>query len=259
MKTSNRLLVAFVSLIMVGILSFLVIARMNAEVATPGQKAHSNDQPLQGNGRLGLDSRTIPAFESIALHANMDVELTKTAGPLEITAEDNIFAQIVTVVDKGRLHIHWAQGRWVNRTLPVNIKIPFETLSLIELNDNGFIRLADTLQHDSLKVINRGNGDMLLEHLAVEHLSTHIEGNGDIEIGGEATQLKLNIYGSGDFDAQALQVQTADIHTEGRGGARLQVQKRIDGSIRGSGHIKFTGPAEMNVTKAGNGRLIRLD
>ncbi len=259
MKTSNRLLVAFVSLIMVGILSFLVVARMNAEVATPGQSAHSDDHPLQGNGRLGLDTRTIPAFESIALHSNMDVALTRTAGPLEIEAEDNIFAQIVTVVDKGCLHIHWAKGRWVNTTLPINIKVPFETLSSIELNDNGFISLSDTLQNDSLKIFNRGNGDMLLGHLVVDHLLTQIEGNGDIEIRGQAAQLKLKIYGSGDLVAPALQVQEADINSEGRGGARIQVEQRIDAAITGSGHIKFTGPAKMNVSKAGNGRVIRLD
>lgn len=259
MKTSNRLLVAYISFIMVGILSFLVVARMNAEVATPDQRAHSDDHPLEGNGRLGLDTRTIPAFEGIALHSNMDVELTRTAGPLEIEAEDNIFAQIVTVVDKGHLHIHWAKGRWVNTTLPIKIKVPFEMLSFIALNDNGFIRLSDTLQNDSLKIFSRGNGDMLLEHLAVDHLLSQIEGNGDIEIGGQATQLQLKIYGSGDFSAPALQIQEADIHSEGRGGARIQVEQRIDAAIKGSGHVKFTGPAKMNVSKEGSGRVIRLD
>ncbi|MEZ5041129.1 MAG: head GIN domain-containing protein [Saprospiraceae bacterium] len=256
MTTSNKLLIGFFSGILISILTFLVFARINAEVKENYGVEEDEDQ-IKGSGRLGKETRTVPAFTGLVLHANMDVELTTSVEGVEIEAEDNLFAQIVTEVNDGNLQIHWKRGQWVDPSLPIKIKVPLKSLSSIELRGAGFITSTDTLQSDSLKLYSEGNGDLSLA-IKVGYLSANISRNGDMDMEGTADQLDLVIHGSGDFNAFALSLQEASIHTEGPGGAKLQVEKQLKATTNGPGHIKYKGPAMAEKTIDHGGRLIHI-
>lgn len=258
MKTSNKLLVGLLGVIMTVILSFLIAARMNAEVASSEQRAQDIHGDVQGNGRLGLDQRSLSSFHSVALHSNMDIEIGSTFEQVEVEAEDNIFDNIITIIDEGTLHIHWKKGEWVNSTLPIKIRIPVGEISTITLNSNGFITVRDTIFSDSLKLNIHGNGDLVL-YAKAEYVGANIYGNGNIEIAGSADHLKLVSHGSGDLLGFDLDLQTANIHTEGNGRANVNVAQSITGTTHGSGHIKFRGEANTAEFNARNGRLIHLD
>lgn len=257
MKTSNKLLIALLGVLMTMILSFVIAARMNAEVRSSENRPSPAGEALQGNGQLGQDLRTITNFDAIALHANMDVEMSSAFDQVVVEAEDNIFDNIVTKVDKGMLHIHWKEGQWVNKTLPIKIKLPLRTLSSVLLNDRGFITIRDTIVGDSLKVQNNGGGDLSLL-LQVDHLQAKIHGSGNIKMAGMANHLDGSIHGSGDLDAFDLAVQTVNLHTEGGGRSELQVLKSIKGATHGGGNVMLKGPANAEEFKERNGRLVRI-
>lgn len=258
MKTSNKLLIGFVSFLMVSILTLLTAARMNAKIRTEPSAENTKQEALQGNGRLGIQTRSIPNFSRLVLHSNMDVQLSSSIDSLELEAEDNIFEQIVTEVKDGQLQIHWKQGRWVERTLPIKIKIPLKVLSSIELKGNGFITSLDTIRNDSLRLESHGDGDLELP-LEVNYLFVNISDDGDLELQGKAEQLEMMVHGSGDLEAPDLMVQNANINTYGRGGAKLQVENQIKAVLNGPGHIKFKGPATIDATINGSGRVIRKE
>jgi len=258
MKTSNKLLVGLLGVIMTVILSFLIAARMNAEVASPEQRAKKQLGDVQGNGQLGVDLRSLPTFHAVALHSNMDVEISSSFEQVEVEAEDNLFGNIITSVDKETLHIHWKEGEWANSTLPIKIRIPLDSLAALSLNDRGFITVLDTIISDTLTVNSYGGGDMSF-HTAADHIRVNIHGNGNVEAAGTANHLNLNIYGSGDLSALDLDLQTAFIHTEGNGGARVHVADELKGNTHGRGHVKLRGAANTAEFKARNGRLIHLD
>ena len=121
MKTSNKLLIGLLAVMMTMALTFLITARMNAEVRSAEERASRNHGDVQGNGQIGVDLRSISDYTSLALHANMDVEMSSEIEQIEVSAEDNLFGNIITNVDKGTLHIHWKEGEWARATLPVKI------------------------------------------------------------------------------------------------------------------------------------------
>lgn len=258
MKTSSKLLVGLLAVMMTMILSFLITARTNAEVRSPEERASSDHGDVQGNGQAGIDLRSITDYTSVALHANMDVEMSADLEQIEVSAEDNLFGNIITKVDKGTLHIHWKKGEWARATLPVKIKVPLAQVNTLVINDSGFITVTDTIAGDTLRLRGYGNGDMLLA-ARVDYLDAEIHGNGNMEIEGAANHLDLGIYGSGDLSAFDLSVQTAGIHTEGNGGAKVQVAKTLKGVTHGRGHIRLKGAADTKDFKARNGRLILLE
>lgn len=258
MKTSSKLLVGLLAVLMTMILSFLITARMNAEVRSPEERASSDHGDVQGNGQAGIDLRSITDYTSVALHANMDVEMSADLEQIEVSAEDNLFGNIITKVDKGTLHIHWKKGEWARATLPVKIKVPLAKVNTLVINDSGFITVTDTIVGDTLRLRGYGNGDMSLA-AEVAYLDAEIHGNGNMDVVGSAQHLDLAIYGSGDLSAFELSAQTAGIHTEGNGGAKIQVAETLKGATNGRGHIRLKGTADTKDFKARNGRLILLE
>lgn len=259
MKTSNKILVALLGVIMTMILSFVIVARMNAEVRDPADRQSTSRESIQGNGQLGQDLREVASFYGLVLHANMDVEVSSAFDQLIVEAEDNIFDRIATNVDEedGRLHIHWKDGPWVHTTLPIKVKIPYDSLSFVMLNDRGFITIKDTITADTLRLRNNGGGDLSLA-LKVDHLEASIQGSGNIGMTGSATHLSGNIHGSGDLDAFDLVVQTAHLHTEGGGRSELQVLKTLKGTTHGGGNVLLKGSANTEEFNERNGRLVRI-
>lgn len=257
MKTSNKLLIGLLAVMMTMILSFLITARMNAEVRSPEERASHDHGNVQGNGQVGIDFRSITGYTSLALHANMDVEMSSSFEQIEVEAEDNLFGNIITKVDKGTLHIHWKEGEWASATQPVRIKIPLGEVNTLVLNDSGFITVTDTIVGDTLRLRGYGNGDMFLA-AEVAYLDAEIHGNGNMDVAGSAQHLDLAIYGSGDLSAFELSTQTAGIHTEGNGGAKVQVAEVLKGVTHGRGHIRLKGTANTEEFQAQNGRLILL-
>ena len=257
MKTSSKLLIGLLAIIMTVILSFLITARMNAEVASPGERASRDRGNIQGNGQLGTDLRSITGYTSLALHANMDVEMSSTLESVEVQAEDNLFDNIITKVDKGTLHIHWKEGEWAKATKPVKIKVPLGQVNTLVINDRGFITVSDTIVGDTLWLKGYGSGDMALA-AQVNYLDAEIHGNGNIEVEGTTQHLDLAIFGSGDLSAFEMAAQTAGIYTEGNGGAKIQVAETLKGVTRGRGHIRLKGTPKTEEFQAQNGRLILL-
>ncbi len=257
MKTSSKLLIGLLAVMMTMVLSFLITARMNAEVTSPEERASRDHGNVQGNGRLGVDLRSITGYKSIALHASMDVEMSSGLEQVEVEAEDNLFGNIITKVEKGTLHIHWKQGEWANATQPVKIKVPIGEVNTLVINDSGFITVRDTIVGDTLWLRGYGNGDMVLA-AEVNYLDVEIHGNGNMEVEGNTNHLDLNIYGSGDLSAYELAAQTAGIYTEGNGGAKIRVAEELKGVTNGRGHIRLKGTANTDEFKPYNGRLIHL-
>ncbi|MBX2872236.1 MAG: DUF2807 domain-containing protein [Saprospiraceae bacterium] len=257
MKTSSKLLIGLLAVMMTMILSFLITARMNAEVASPEERASRDHGDVQGNGRLGVDLRSITDYTSIALHARMDVEMNSTLEQVEVEAEDNIFGNIITKVEDGTLHIHWKKGEWVNATQPVKIRVPLGEVNTLVINDSGFITVTDTIMGDTLRLRGYGSGDMSLS-AQVNYLDAEIHGNGNMEVAGTTNHLDLGIYGSGDLTAFELAAQTAGVHSEGNGGAKIRVAEVLKGVTHGRGHIRLKGTANTDEFKPQNGRLILL-
>lgn len=85
--------------------------------------------------------------------------------------------------------------------------------------------------------------------------SAEILGSGDLEASGEAGELMLLIEGSGDAQLQNLKAQTARVRVDGSGGAHLDVARKLDATVDGSGSIRYRGQPALSRRVHGTGEI----
>ena len=84
-----------------------------------------------------------------------------------------------------------------------------------------------------------------------------ISGSADIEIAGTQTanSLSIAISGSGDVKASELQVKNLKTKISGSGNCKVNVFKRLDATISGSGNVYYKGRPIINGKLAGSERI----
>ena len=112
---------------------------------------------------------------------------------------------------------------------------------LIDLSGSGSIFLND-VQTDTLGIVLGGSGDVQIGMLDTGEIDTEILGSGDVNLAGKARKQKINIPGSGDYDAVDLQSESCVIEMVASGRVTVWAEGYL--SIRiypGKGKVAFYG------------------
>ena len=84
-------------------------------------------------------------------------------------------------------------------------------------------------------------------------LSVVIGGSGTLVLRGTAPGMQVNIAGSGNLDALQFEVSEGEVHLAGSGEARIFVNKQLEVSVAGNGHVFYKGSPEVKSTVVGSG------
>ena len=105
------------------------------------------------------------------------------------------------------------------------------------------------------------NADMDIEiagNSGTKEVLFNITGSGNIVGTNNFTDLesvKLNISGSGDFDAFSMESLSYEVIISGSGNANVHPINQLTGVITGSGNINYLGTPEVNVSITGSGKV----
>jgi hypothetical protein len=80
-----------------------------------------------------------------------------------------------------------------------------------------------------------------------------IGGSGTLVLRGTAPGVQVNIAGSGNLDALQFEVSEGEVHLAGSGEARIFVNKQLEVSVAGNGHVFYKGSPEVKSTVVGSG------
>ena len=104
-----------------------------------------------------------------------------------------------------------------------------------------------------------GAGEITVSLLTADTLHARNGGDGPITIrDGHVISTKLVLSGNGEFDAQGLVSDSADIAHSAPSAARMNVTRSLTGSLSGSGELRHTGGAIVRVSNSGSGRVTGL-
>lgn len=216
----------------------LLVLPVASLIASIAQASES----IRGSGVMRSESRSLPAFDAIALLSPVDVHFVRAATvAVELRGDDNILPAIETRV---------VQRDGVS-TLEVGMR----------RNTSISTRNALTLEvrAPSLKAMTiEGSGDARLEQLEGEALSIAIRGSGDVVASGRVGKLAVSISGSGDVDARELEAQDASVAIKGSGDATVHARKSLVASIAGSGDVAYRGDPAVTSQVAGSGSVHKL-
>lgn len=235
------------------------------------QAAQAN--PLEGSGTPVTETRTVAAFDGIALSGSLDLVVRQGAQQsVQVQADDNLLPLLETVVEPARnggstLKVRWKReggwgGSWNsgwNRVQPrtkVLVTVVVPTLTSVAVAGSGDVRV-ETLNTPSFQLSLSGSGDARLQGLNTEDLSVRVSGSGDVAGQGSATRLKISIAGSGDVRLAEMRSDEVSVSIAGSGDAAVNAQKALSVSIAGSGDVSYTGEPQVKSSVAGSGSVRR--
>jgi len=227
---------------------------------------------------------------------NLIIQQGESEG-LTIEAEDNLLPLLTSEVIDGTLQLGTKLGSSFSSTRPIIYRLTVENLEAITLNASGNIQASDLAVDGDLALTINGSGNMTLgaikaaeatlnlsasgnldapsleseqatftvsgsgkatiPNLTLNNLSVIMQSSGDVNVGGTAAELSVQISGSGSFNGNELASQTAVVNTSSSGDARLQVSESLNATITGSGSIFYSGAATVQQVDNASGNIVK--
>ncbi|QJR15519.1 head GIN domain-containing protein [Usitatibacter palustris] len=214
---------------------------------------------VEGSGISRTETRAVSGFTSVGISVPGDTEVTQgTSETLSITADDNLLAEIETVVENNALKIRFREKNLNVRTrTKMKIVLGVKELQGLSIAGSGDVK-AGPLKSESLNVSISGSGDALFERLEAKSVKVSIAGSGDVTAAGKVDALVISIAGSGDVKAAKLETKTVAASIAGSGDATVWASESLKVRVAGSGDVKYYGNPSIDKSVVGSGRAKHL-
>ncbi len=213
---------------------------------------------VRGSGDIVSEEREVSGFDEIQFTGigNLIIEQGDEEA-LVVEADDNIIGLIETEVRGDKLHIGFKRGVNIVPTSKVKFYLTVKELDRIDLSGVGSID-CDEFETDDLEFHISGSGDIDFEIIA-ESIETSVSGLGDIDLSGEVDFHRVQISGSGKYNAEELGSKDCEVDISGLGSATVNVSDNLDIEINGAGNVYYKGNPHVSQHISGLGRIKSLD
>ena len=259
----------------IAIAAILVLGGVTSSVAKDRWSFFGNSRGVRGSGVPTTIDRQVDGFDRIELSIGADLDIT--VGPtfkLSLTCDDNLVDLISTRVRGRTLEIDTKGSFSTHQDVKIVMTVP--KLTELAIDGSGNIILSKLTGEDftldisgsadvkcdgsvkDLRVTVDGSGDAEFTGLAAERIDLEVSGSGDITLAGTCGEMSVEIPGSGYVDARELKCKDVIADISGSGNVDCWAENSIDGSVSGSGDIRYWGsPADVNRSVSGHGRITR--
>jgi len=213
---------------------------------------------VRGSGDIESEEREVSGFDEIQFTGigNLIIEQGDEE-ELIVEADDNIIGLIETEVRGNELHIGFKRGVNVVPTSKVKFYLTVKDLDRIDLSGLGDID-CDEFETDGLKFNISGSGNIDFAIVAGS-IETNVSGLGDINLSGEVDSHRIQISGSGKYDAEELKSKDCEVKVSGLGSATVYVSDNLEIEINGAGNVYYKGDPQIYQHISGLGRIKSLD
>ena len=191
------------------------------------------EKQIIGSGELVTESRAIGSFERLAIDGPVDVVIRQGATrSLVLTAEDNLIDLVRARSEGGTLSLD-TTGSFRTR-IGIRAVLTVPSLDAVAIN---------------------ASGDVRFDGWNARAIDLAIRGSGDIELGGEVSDVRALIGGSGDIDLAPARLSYVDADIDGSGEIRMGSLRKLDATINGSGTIEAGVVGELDAALNGSGGI----
>lgn len=241
MKTSNKLLVIIISLIVILILSAAVFSRlfMSPEMSLANKYSNpqnSSTQTIKGNGTQQHIKKLYPKVSNLEINGPFTIDLQPgDATILTIYSDENIIQGIVTELQDDTLRI----------SLSKSIKISSDTPIRLSLNSNSINN-----------IVLLGNTNFTAENLTRTNFNLYAHGNTKAQLSGKLAMLNLSMHGQSELNAKDLLSQAVNLDVHGQTTAIIYAENNLNINATGNNTITYYGSPENIVkTISGNNQI----
>ncbi len=217
-----------------------------------------NDR-ITGSGNIVSKTLNIGSFENIKVQGMQDVVITQgSRSNVVVKGSDNLMQYNDISVQNGTLVVSQTQnknGRSHSfRKYDMTVEITVPDLDKITSNGTGDISFRGTFNTTSITLLLNGTGDIILPALKAQILKANLNGTGDIQVSGTASNTTLNLNGTGDLISKLSNGNTLKASLTGTGDIKLSGSViSATYSATGTGDIYAKNMIAKDVTASATG------
>ncbi len=175
---------------------------------------------------------------------------------LSIEAEDNIMPYIIISVKNNTLQIRKQNNININTTKPIRFHVTVKNINTITASSSIRIK-ADDIKTRSLDISTSGSAT-IEARIQTKQLTVMSSGSSNITLDGHADTQKLTMGGSSHFNGSKLIGKTAEVTCTGSSRVKLNVTKKINGTVSGSASVAYRGNPKIDVAQAGSAKIRKV-
>lgn len=225
---------------------------------------------------LGLaqntETRNLDNFEELRVKGAFYVTLVPSdKNEIELKSERFPLDEIKTEISKkGILRIsrkidYLRSAKYLgedNVSMPerVRVLVKFKSLKEIRNAGSGSTRMEEAYSCDELTLRSLGSGSLSLAKLECNALRAHVSGSGKVKVkAGKCTDLEVRVSGSGLSDFKNVKAENNTTRVSGSGDVYVQVEKKLEIKISGSGRVHYKGqPSVVSSKASGSGKVYKM-
>lgn len=204
----------------------------------------------------------LPEFDEVHMATSGEV-FVKQGNKTEVIldASERRKENLEVEVRGGRLYIGnkrgWNWRDWKNGGDLV-VYVTIKDIRALKVSSSGKIFGEGVLKTDNMDLAVSGSGRIEIETEA-DDLESSISGSGKIELAGKCAYNDVSISGSGRLLAEDLESEEYYISISGSGNCRINVTKRIEARVSGSGRVYYKGnPDKVDSRVSGSGSVRKI-
>jgi hypothetical protein len=214
---------------------------------------------VEGNGNTKTELRNITSANKIKTAGSFDIEIAQgNSTSVTVEADENLLPYIETFNEDGWLIIRPKEHAHLSSKKHLKVSIVTNKLEACKVSGSGnVVGKSRFTGGSSLDLGIAGSGDITLE-VNTPTINGSIAGSGNITLVGETKETVIKIAGNGDWRAENLKAENADVHIAGSGNVHVFADNKLSIHIAGSGDVFYKGNPQIDQHIAGSGNIKKL-
>lgn len=241
MKTSSKLLLTALVIILITILSILIWLRTNI-----------NEYTITPSGKEVTNSIVLEKFNSLNISGNFEVTIINDSSyKANYSVDENFLEYIEFENIDNTLYIKIKKGLGLKKNIKLELSVG--SLSKIVLSAGASVIKSQKIIEENLE-LNLSSGSFLKLEIDVSSLSSNISSGSELILLGKAENTSFNISSGSDLDANELITENATINTSSGSDAKINVNNTLNATASSGSSIYYKGEASVvssNISSGG--------
>ena len=205
-----------------------------------------------------LREMEVSDFDEIDISGAFDIEISQS-DHYKVLMSNAIDEDLVDFQIEGdKLNISWGKNYKIFQKLK-RWQDPKIFIELPELRNLSVSGASDCnikyFEQNSMKISIKGASDLEAD-LFTEQLDCYVAGASEIELVGQATDVKFKLIGASEIDAAELEMESLSIEMAGASEVDVHVSKEINGKLSGASTLNYIGEPTINVKSSGASEVV---
>jgi len=249
MKTSNKIFLSTLFIVLAGFIGFLFAVRANLVIP----------EEVTDFGESKTIRYNDVDFETLKISANCQVELVSGAGSVVIETYENIKEYVIAEEDGKVLKIKQGTNFYSLKKPPIHVKIGIgDKLQKMELGGTCVVRSSEVLDITDIVINANGSVNVDLE-LNATLVNTKVQGSSNLTLKGTAKKLESRCTGSANLYAKDLATAIANVKVYGSSLTEVNADELLEVSAAGSANVRYRGNPVLKSSAKGSARVDVLE